>query len=125
MVVACSKGYGIWVLEIDPQGNILVIPIPQNIELFSVQSRYFSVFPMNSDGLLSYFLYAGSLGEMDDCSQIIGRMNFYARDLISFYGVYRWRPKELFRRELNWLPQMVNCLFLGLIPKTEVWKWLA
>jgi len=125
LVVACSKGMESGVLEIDPKGNILVIPNSSDIELFSVQSILPS-FPDEFDACFPIFLYAGSLGEMDDCSQIIEGMNLLSRDLsVSMVFIGDGAERALLEEKAKLLPANVNCYFLGLIPKTEVVKWFS
>ncbi|MFT4855363.1 MAG: glycosyltransferase involved in cell wall biosynthesis [Planctomycetota bacterium] len=125
LIVACSKGMESGVIEIDSKANTLVIPNSSDIDLFGVQSEL-PTFPDGFNPKLAVFLYAGSLGEMDDCSQIIAGMNLLQDDVhVSMVFIGDGSERSLLEEKAKLLPSNVSCYFLGLIPKTEVVKWFG
>lgn len=124
LVVACSPGMEIGVKEVNPDVRTLVISNSSDIELFQ-QDLGKPILPSGFRPNLPTFLYAGSLGEMDDCSQIINGLAV-SQDL-EFNMVFVGDGTE--RRLLENLTSKYNLsdkvFFLGLIPKTEVVKWFS
>lgn len=122
LVVACSKGMEEGVRKVCPECKTLVIPNASDPELFLGKSDEFKL-PAEMEGK-SVFLYTGSLGLMDDCTQIINGMSLVKDQSIAlvFIGDGAERNKlELEARESG----NGNIYFTGLIPKTEVVKWLS
>jgi glycosyltransferase involved in cell wall biosynthesis len=113
------------VLEIDSKANTLVIPNSSDIDLFGGQLEL-PTFPDGFKPKLPVFLYAGSLGEMDDCSQIIAGMNLLQDEVsISMVFIGDGTERNLLEEKAKLLPSNVSSYFLGLIPKTEVVKWFG
>ncbi len=124
LIVACSSGMASGVLDVHPEAPALVIPNSSDVDLFGVDTTL-PVFPDGFDPALPLFIYAGSLGLMDDCSQIIEgakRVKNLEFNLV-FIGDGAERAHLEKLREENSLEQKV--WFLGLIPKTEVVKWFV
>ncbi len=124
LVISCSEGMKQGVLTINSQVKVVNIPNASDLELFgNVHER--PVFPPGFRADLPLFIYAGSLGLMDDCRQILEGAKL-VNDL-DFNLVFIGDGAE--RNELEnlskefFLSQKV--IFLGLIPKTEVTKWFA
>lgn len=125
LVVACSRGMESGVLEINSKTNTVVIPNSSDLELFGGQSEL-PKFPDGFKPKLPVFLYAGSLGEMDDCSQIIAGMNLLQDEVsISMVFIGDGTERNLLEEKAKLLPSTVSSYFLGLIPKTEVVKWFG
>lgn len=124
LVVACSKGMEAGVLEIDPETQTVVIPNSSDLELFGGESES-PKFPNDFNTSLPTFLYAGSLGEMDDCSQIIEGLKLVYGTHINMVFIGDGAEKYDLEEKAKTLPSNINIYFLGLIPKTEVVKWFS
>lgn len=124
LVIACSEGMKQGVLEVNPLANVLVITNSSDVELFGGSSKN-PEFPLGFDSSIPTFIYAGSLGLMDDCSQILNGIHA-ARDLhfqMVFIGDGAEKEHLMALRSKYGLENKL--WFLGLIPKTEVVKWFA
>lgn len=123
LVVPCSKGMEAGVLKVSPNSKTLVITNASDVSLFYNGEVYPQNFP---EALLGkkIFLYAGSLGFMDECSQIIQSMDIVEDKTIVVVfagdGAERMHLEELAGEKLN-----KTVFFLGLMPKTEVSKWFS
>lgn len=124
LVVACSSGMEAGVFETLPSAKVLVIPNSSDVALFA-NTNELPDFPDGFDPGLPLFLYAGSLGLMDECSQILEGAK-HIKDL-KFNLVFIGDGTE--RNHLEELKLQFGLQsriwFLGLIPKTEVVKWFA
>lgn len=123
LVVPCSKGMEECVQQVAPDVPTLVIPNASDPALFHEEK----VFPLSMPlGVQSkkIFLYAGSLGLMDDCAQIIHAMDFVKNESIALVfaggGAEKSYLEDLANKSFN-----KNIFFLGLIPKVEVVKWFS
>lgn len=123
LIVPCSKGMQEEVEKTIPGARTLTVPNASDPDLFLIAKEYPMNFP-NSLAGQKIFLYAGSLGLMDDCSQIIKAMDFVNDKSISVVfigdGADRQYLEGLSARSINH-----NIFFMGLIPKTEVVKWFS
>jgi glycosyltransferase involved in cell wall biosynthesis len=70
LVVACSKGMEEGVKLVNPNCETIVIPNSSDVGLFSTERTIPTNFPADWHDK-KIFLYAGSLGLMDECSQIL------------------------------------------------------
>jgi glycosyltransferase involved in cell wall biosynthesis len=123
LIIPCSIGMDNAVKEIRPEAKTNVIPNASDINLFNIPTTNPQTFPISLTNK-SIFLYAGSLGFMDDCSQIIKAM-YHVKDL-NIALVFAGDGAE--RKELESIAQEThnpNILFLGLLPKTEIIKWFS
>lgn len=124
LIVACSEGMVNGVLDINPKAKTLNIPNSSDVELFG-KTHSKPSFPVGFDQSLPLFIYAGSLGLMDDCRQIIEGVNLVKN--LKFNVVFIGDGAE--RQDLESLVQehsLINKIFfLGLIPKIEVVKWFG
>lgn len=123
LVVACSIGMQEGVKSVNPYIYSIVIPNSSDVELFSLQSELPSL-PPGFELALPTLLYAGSLGEMDDCSQILNGLELVKEPFqMVFVGDGAEREKlEILSVKLGLRGRV---FFLGLIPKTEVVKWFG
>ena len=124
LVVTCSKGMEAGVLEINSKTQTVVIPNSSDLELFGGNSKS-PDFPTDFNDSLPIFLYAGSLGEMDDCSQIIEGLKLLSTTKINMVFIGDGAERDLLEKKAKILPSNINIYFLGLIPKIEVVKWFA
>lgn len=123
LVVACSKGMEDGVLEVSPGSNTLVIPNSSDVSLFSENEP---AGPNSIPDSLDepYLIYIGSLGLMDDCSQII--YGIKAAEKLDFRMIFFGDGQE--RKSLQNLCSELEIQhrvqFRGLVPKTELVNWL-
>ncbi len=124
LVISCSEGMQSGILEVNPKVKTLNIPNSSDLELFSDVGEK-PDFPKGFQEDLPLFIYAGSLGLMDDCRQIlegaklVNGLNFN----LVFIGDGAEREElEKFAKDHKLLEKV---FFLGLIPKTEVVKWFS
>lgn len=122
-VVPCSKGMEEGVLRKYSKSKTLVIPNASDVELFANVLEDDKKLPEKYKGK-KLFLYAGSLGLMDEVEQIIEGMRLVTNPNILFLiigeGAERKHLESLVSKY-----QLYNIEFLGLIPKTEVIKWFS
>lgn len=123
LIVPCSPGMEASINRRFPEKETLVISNASDPEVFEINP----VPPLNmpaSIGNDSIFLYAGSLGLMDDCRQIVGAMEMLKDKAISLVFVGDGSEREELEKQAeNTGNNKVH--FLGLIPKLEVAKWFS
>jgi len=123
LVVPCSKGMEEGVLKKHPKSETLVIPNASDVELFANVSIEDKKLPEEYIGK-KLFIYAGSLGLMDEVEQIIEGMRLVTNPdvlwLIIGEGAERKHLESLVNKY-----QLENIKFLGIMPKTEVIKWFS
>jgi len=122
LVVTCSKGQTQNILQRYPELNILTIPNASDNQLFQGPKEYLSSFKNFENKKI--FIYAGSLGVIDDCMQIIdGILALPVRDEVVFVfagdGVDAKTMKEKVAQH-----NRKDVFFLGLLPKIELVQWL-
>ncbi|MDO5615020.1 MAG: glycosyltransferase family 4 protein [Cruoricaptor ignavus] len=120
LVVPCSKGMEEGVLHKWPSANTLVITNASDNTLFDNINEL----PLGYEQYANkkIFIYAGSLGIMDEVEQVLFGMEKLQNSDIQLViigdGAERKHLEELtLKMNLN------NVSFLGLMPKTEVVKW--
>jgi glycosyltransferase involved in cell wall biosynthesis len=123
-IVAVSEGMANWIRETYGFQHITVIPNPSDNELFGVNGAKNN--GVKADGNKKLVLYAGTIGSLNDCRQII-RMAEYLRarneDQIQvlLIGDGKQRAElELYVHKTG----LGNVSFLGTLPKGEVAAWL-
>ncbi len=123
LIVPCSKGMQEGVLGKYPNARTIVIPNASDIELFSAVSDFDREIPQKYIGR-KLFLYAGSLGIMDEVEQVLEGMRLVKDPrvlwLIIGDGAERQHLQELTRKY-----RLSNVEFLGIMPKIEVIKWFS
>jgi glycosyltransferase involved in cell wall biosynthesis len=123
-IVPCSTGMERNILERYPKIKSLVIPNACDINLFQREDLFFDKLPNWLNTETKVFLYAGSLGLMDACDEIIEGFNKISNKENTHLvfvgdGTERNKLEDLSTRyNLN-----SQIHFVGLIPKTEVVKW--
>lgn len=124
LVVACSTGMEKGVKKVNPDVPTLVIPNASDPELFDNYkgTPSSSLFQKIKDKAI--FLYAGSLGLMDDCSQSIKALSYLRDQPIALVLAGDGAERELLE-SLAMQTGNSNIYFLGLLPKTEVAKWFS
>lgn len=122
LVVPCSKGMEEGVILKSPSTKTLVIPNASDVELFSKIESLPANFKEFEGKKL--FMYAGSLGIMDEVEQVIHGMKLVTNPdvllLIIGDGAEKKHLQELVNKE-----QLNNVHFLGIMPKVEVIKWFS
>lgn len=125
LIVACSEGMAQDIKTRFPEANVSVVPNACDIQLFKNPAGI----PVLEGELRDkkIILYAGSLGLMDNCEQIIQAANVLslrkydkAQIVIIGSGAERDALQGLLKQY-----KLENVTFLGLVPKTEVIKWLS
>lgn len=123
LVVPCSKGMEEGVLRKCPSSKTLVISNASDVELFSKGPNENKEISAEYTGK-KLFLYAGSLGLMDEVEQVIEGMRLVKNPdvlwLVIGEGAERKHLENLVERY-----QLTNIKFLGIMPKTEVINWFS
>lgn len=119
LIVTCSPGMTQGVLDVLPSANTLTISNSADLDLFKPNSD------QASSSELPLFIYAGSLGLMDDCSQILNGLHLLKRKDYRFKFIGDGAEKPLLIQLVDKYGLKEQVEFLGLIPKVEVVKWFA
>lgn len=122
LIVACSPGMEEGVLKVCPAAKTLVISNSSDLQLFGNEERGINEKNSKSHPI---FIYAGSLGYMDECSQILHGLHLLKRKDYSFIFIGDGTEKEGLKELVKEYHLQDQIKFLGLIPKTEVVKWFA
>jgi len=123
LVVPCSPGMEAGVKDILPAKPTLVIPNASDPALFKERTSRPEKFPKDLEGK-SIFLYAGSLGLMDDCFQIVRSLEHLPSENIALVFAGDGAEREALEEEAA-KSSNKNIHFLGLLPKTEIAKWFG
>jgi glycosyltransferase involved in cell wall biosynthesis len=123
LVVTCSSGMESGVKEVVENVKTLVIPNSSDVSLFSSDTGL-PQFPNGFDSDLPIFVYAGSLGLMDDCGQILKGIKAAIDLELAFVFIGDGAEKEFLQLLTKEYGLEKKVWFLGLIPKVEVVKWL-
>jgi glycosyltransferase involved in cell wall biosynthesis len=125
LVVACSPGMEEGVLQVNAKSPTLVIPNSSDNDLFYLsESVYPDKFPQYWKEK-SVFIYAGSLGLMDECSQIIKGISKVNHEDIKIAFIGDGAEREHLQGLVDSLGLQETVEFFGLIPKREVVKWFS
>ncbi len=124
LVVACSIGMKEGVQAVAPRTKSIVIPNSSDLLLFEKFHRLPDHYPI-SWREAPLFIYAGSLGLMDDCRQFIEGIKTASSLKFNVAIIGDGAQKD----ELVELVQKYNLTekvrFFGLLPKTEVVEWFG
>lgn len=123
LIVPCSLGMQSSIQDRFPKSKTLVIPNASDPEVFDIELTIPDNMP-SEIGEDAIFLYAGSLGLMDDCGQIISAMSSLKDQAISLVFVGDGVERKHLEKQANETGNP-NIHFMGLIPKTEVAKWFS
>lgn len=122
LVVSCSVGMEKGVLDINPEVKTLNIPNSSDVELFGFSAEQPS-FPTGFNSALPLFIYAGSLGLMDDCKQIIEGVRLVRGSYFNLVFIGDGAERKELESLVDQFSLSDHVFFLGLIQKTEVVKW--
>jgi len=117
LIVSCSDGMNKSIIERFPILKTIVIPNASDVELFSPQT---TIIDHKSYQSLKYFVYAGSMGFMDDCIQFMRAAMQITRDDIKFIIIGEGSERKYLEA---YSKANQNIKFLGLLPKEEVVLW--
>jgi glycosyltransferase involved in cell wall biosynthesis len=123
-VIALSEGMAEGVLQSHPDADVVTVPNASDHDLFGSEDTRPAPEGLDEDRPLA--LYTGTLGQADDCAQIVraaGVLNERGRTDIQI--VLIGDGKE--RAQLETMAQdqkLSSVKFTGLMPKTEVARWL-
>ena len=120
LVVAASKGMKESINELYSSVQPLVIPNVADLTLFANCRERLS--EEGGDKEAKCFIYAGSLGLMDDFKQCIDAMALVRRSDIKLVVIGDGAERSDLEAKVNNL-DLKNVEFIGLIPKTELIKW--
>jgi len=123
LVVPCSPGMDEGVKKVSSEVPTLVIPNASDPALFKSNTGRPEVFPKELEGK-TIFLYAGSLGLMDDCFQIIRSLEYIDNDSVALVFAGDGAEREALEKEARQSGNP-NIHFLGLLPKNEIAKWFS
>lgn len=123
LVVPCSKGMEEGVLRKCSNVRTLVVPNASDLDLFSNVGDEDRRLPVKYENK-KLFLYAGSLGLMDEVEQVIEGMRLVNDERIYWLiigdGAERRHLENLVEKY-----ELTNIEFLGIMPKLEVVKWFV
>ncbi|MBO3699070.1 glycosyltransferase family 4 protein [Roseivirga sp. E12] len=123
LIIPCSIGMEASINKRFPNKSTLVVPNASDPEVFQISPTV----PIHMPSVIGdnkIFLYAGSLGLMDDCSQIISAMGELRNEAISLVLVGDGAEREKLEEQAV-MTGNPNIHFMGLVPKTEVAKWFS
>jgi len=123
LVVPCSNGMEEGVLAKYPEAKTLVIPNASDVELFASVPEEDREIPEKYAGK-KLFLYAGSLGLMDEVEQVIEGMRLVKDPRVLWLIIGDGAEKVHLQRLVSKYG-LSNVEFLGIMPKTEVIKWFT
>ncbi|WP_433863473.1 glycosyltransferase family 4 protein [Sphingobacterium thalpophilum] len=123
LVVACSKGMEEGVRQKYRRAKTLVIPNASDVELFSNLDEQDREIPKKYEGK-KLFLYAGSLGLMDEVEQVIEGMRLVQDPRVQWLIIGDGAEKK-YLENLVTAYNLSNVEFLGIMPKIEVIKWFS
>ncbi len=123
LIVPCSKGMEEGVLRKYPLANTLIISNASDVDLFSRISDDDKKIPEKYEGK-KLFLYAGSLGLMDEVEQVIEGMRLIEDPRILWLVIGDGAEKTYLEDLVNKY-DLKNVEFLGIMSKNDVVKWFS
>jgi glycosyltransferase involved in cell wall biosynthesis len=121
LVVPCSVGMESSILNRYPKTNTCVIPNASDSSFFYTPHEEPTTYPdFVQDKYI--LLYAGSLGLMDDCMQIVKAAKLIRDYPIAIVFAGDGAEKPILEREVEKFG-LTNVFFTGLLPKTDIIKW--
>ena len=121
LVVPCSIGMEQSILKRYPNTNTCVIPNASDSSFFFTPHEEPTTFPdFVQDKYI--LLYAGSLGLMDDCMQIVNAAKLIKDYPIAIVFAGDGAEKTILENEVKNFG-LTNVFFTGLLPKTDIIKW--
>jgi glycosyltransferase involved in cell wall biosynthesis len=127
-VVVLSEGMAAWIRQMGVTGKIAVVPNVSNNALFGTQTLSTNVLSLPDWTRGQHIvLYAGSMGLMDDCRQILEmatELKLRGRTSIAVVLIGDGKDRPALQQTAR-DAALDNVHFLGLKPKTELASWLA
>jgi len=123
LIVACSPGMEEGILKVNPTAHTLIVSNSADLDLFQNQNTIHN--NPESERDLPTFIYAGSLGYMDECAQIIYGLHALPRKDYRFVFIGDGAEKQHLMDLVKTYQLEQQVSFLGLIPKVEVVKWFS
>lgn len=123
LIVPCSPGMEASINQRFPTCQTLVIPNACDPDVFDIGAEPPESMP-EGIGRNAILLYAGSLGLMDDCRQIIEGLGDLKKEPISIVFIGDGAEREVLEEQAK-ATGNPNIHFLGLMPKTEVARWFS
>ncbi|WP_439488456.1 glycosyltransferase family 4 protein [Algoriphagus sp.] len=124
LVVACSIGMRQGVESVAPGTKTVVIPNSSDLALFGKRDGVPKGYPTFWQGE-PLFIYAGSLGLMDDCRQFIEGIKTVAHLTFKVAIIGDGAQKEELIDLVRSYGLTDKVSFIGLLPKTEVVEWFG
>ncbi|MCH8556098.1 MAG: glycosyltransferase family 4 protein, partial [Schleiferiaceae bacterium] len=121
LVVPCSVDMERSIKQRYPQTHTLVIPNASDSSFYIVPHENPKVFPDFVQGK-HIMLYAGSLGLMDDCMQIVEAARLLKNKDIAIVFAGEGAERSVLERACQKYA-LKNVFFTGLLPKTDIIKW--
>ena len=121
LIVPCSVDMEKSIVSRYPGTATCVIPNASDSSFYVTPHENPRVYPEFLSGM-DIILYAGSLGLMDDCMQIINAAKLLKKRPIAIVFAGDGAEKEILEREVKRF-NLTNVYFTGLLPKTDIIKW--
>jgi glycosyltransferase involved in cell wall biosynthesis len=121
LIVPCSVDMEKSIVSRFPESKTLVIPNASDSSFYITPHENPSAFPQFLENK-NIFLYAGSLGLMDDCMQIIEAAKLLCDEPIAIVFAGEGAERTILEEEAR-IANLHNVHFTGLLPKTDIVKW--
>ena len=121
LVIPCSVDMESDIVERFPDTKTCVIPNASDSSFYQTPHDNPKVYPDFVKGK-DIVLYAGSLGLMDDCMQIIEAAKILNNDNIAIVFAGDGAERDVLEHEVL-KHKIKNVFFTGLLPKTDIIKW--
>lgn len=124
LIVACSDGMKNQILKKIDNVNVLTIPNACDNTIFNRDENNSFDFPNFISKNDKIFIYAGSLGLMDSCVEIIDGFNAVnEKDNIKIIFIGDGSERNYLEKRVIDLGLQNHIKFIGLIPKNQVVEW--
>jgi len=121
LVIPCSIDMESDILRRFPHTNTYVIPNASDSSFYITPHENPQVYPEFVKGK-NIVLYAGSLGLMDDCMQIIEAAKLLHNDSVAIVFAGDGAERDVLEYEVQ-KNHIKNVFFTGLLPKKDIIKW--
>lgn len=125
-VVPCSIGMESQIKRKLPNTDTLVIPNASDLNLFNKTNNEKKILPEWVNPNDKIFIYAGSLGLMDSCLEIIEGFHFLKdKENVKVVFIGGGAEKIMLEKQVDKYGYNDQIYFTGLIPKNEVVAWYS